>query len=203
MSGALHEIGWRRALRYALLELAMVLHAALLLPPLRAAWLRLLGARIGPDALLMDVRFSNLDRTGLPGLVIGRRCYLGRGVRLDLADRIELLEDTTLADGAVVLTHLNVGYREHPLHAALPAFHAPTRLGPGAFIGAGAMLLPGVSVGARACVAAGSVVTASVPDGVIVAGNPAREVGLTAVVARIRDIHAITADCRVVPKTTR
>jgi len=177
MAGALREIGWARGLRYVLLELAMVVHAALLLPPLRAGWLRLLGARIAGGALLMDVRFSNLDRTGLAGLSIGPRCYLGRGVRLDLADRIELLEDTTLADGSVVLTHLNVGFREHPLHAAFPSMHAPARLGPGAFIGAGALILPGCSVGARAFVAAGSVVTASVPDGAIVGGSPARPLG--------------------------
>jgi acetyltransferase-like isoleucine patch superfamily enzyme len=180
MAGALREIGWRRAVRYALLELAMAVHAALLLAPLRAAWLRLLGARLGEGALLMDVRFSNLDRTGLPGLVIGRRCYLGRGVRLDLAERIELLDDTTLADGATVLTHLNVGYREHPLQRAFPSRALPARLGPGAFVGAGALLLPGASVGAGACVAAGAVVTRSVPDGVIVAGNPARIVGTVA-----------------------
>jgi acetyltransferase-like isoleucine patch superfamily enzyme len=177
MAGALREIGPARALRYAALELAMVVHAALLLAPLRAGWLRLLGARIAGGALLMDVRFSNLDRTGLAGLTVGARCYLGRGVRLDLADRVELLPDTTLADGCVVLTHLNVGYREHPLQAAFPSMHAPARLGPGAFVGAGALILPGCRVGARAFVAAGSVVTATVPDGAIVAGNPARVVG--------------------------
>jgi hypothetical protein len=49
-----------------------------------------------------------------------------------------------------------------------------------ASIGAEAVILPGVDIGADAIVAAGAVVTASVPAGVIVAGAPAREVGTVA-----------------------
>jgi acetyltransferase-like isoleucine patch superfamily enzyme len=180
VSRALDEIGLARAVRFVLLELALVVHAALLLPPLRAFWLRLLGARIGADSHLMGVRLSNADRRGLPGLSIGERCWLGRDVHLDLADAVVLLDDTTLADGVMVLTHLNVGYRDHPLQATFPASSAPARIGPGAFVGARALLLPGASVGAGAFVAAGSVVTAPVRDGAVVAGNPAREVGGTA-----------------------
>jgi UDP-2-acetamido-3-amino-2,3-dideoxy-glucuronate N-acetyltransferase len=45
----------------------------------------------------------------------------------------------------------------------------------GASIGSNATILGGVVIGARAIVGAGSVVTRSVPDGAIVAGNPARE----------------------------
>lgn len=177
VSKALREIGPARALRYVLLELALVIHDLLLLPPLRVFWLRVLGASIGSDTVLMGTRFSNLDRTGLGGLKIGARCYLGRGVELDLAERIEVLDETTLADGAMVLTHMNVGFRDHPLQRAFPSLATPVRIGPGAFIGARAMLLPGVQVGKGAFVAAGSVVTRSVPDDMVVGGNPARELG--------------------------
>ena len=180
MGRALQEIGVRRAVRYVLMELAMVVHAALLLPPLRAFWLRLLGARIGRDTHLMGPRFINLDRRGLPGLRIGARCYIARGVCFDLADSVEVLDETSIGDDTLVLTHLNVGYRDHPLQRAFPAGSTPARLGPGAFIGAHTLILPGASVGRGAFVAAGSVVTAPVPDGVIVAGNPAREVGKVA-----------------------
>lgn len=177
MSKALREIGTDRALRYVLWELAVVIHDLLLLPPLRVFWLRVLGARIGSDTVLMGTRFSNLDRKGLGGLRIGARCYLGRGVHLDLAERIEVLDESTLADGAMVLTHMNVGFRDHPLQAGFPSQATPARIGPGAFVGARAMLLPGVQVGKGAFVAAGSVVTKSVPDDTIVGGNPARELG--------------------------
>ncbi len=46
----------------------------------------------------------------------------------------------------------------------------------GAFVGARAVLLPGVTIGRRSVVGAGAVVTRSVPDGVVVAGSPARVV---------------------------
>ena len=180
MSAAFKEIGAWRALRFVLLELAQAVHGLLLLPPLRAFWLRLLGARIGRDAVLLAPRFSNLDRRGLGGLVLGRRGWVGRGVRLDLADAIELGDDVTLADEVLVLTHLNVGFREHPLQAAFPRSTAPVRVGAGAFVGARAILLPGVRVGERAFVAAGAVVTHDVEPGTIVAGNPARVVGRVA-----------------------
>lgn len=50
----------------------------------------------------------------------------------------------------------------------------PTVVKRGASIGSGATILCGVSIGERAIVGAGSVVTKDVPDGAIVAGNPAR-----------------------------
>lgn len=51
-------------------------------------------------------------------------------------------------------------------------------IGEGAFIGARAVILPGVHIGARAVVEPGAVVTADVPDGVTVIGNPAQPVQL-------------------------
>src|SRR5438874_8219339 len=51
----------------------------------------------------------------------------------------------------------------------------PTLVRQGASIGSNATILGGVVIGARAIVGAGSVVTRSVPDGAVVAGNPAQE----------------------------
>jgi maltose O-acetyltransferase len=53
---------------------------------------------------------------------------------------------------------------------------APVHIGDGTWIGARAMVLPGVTIGKRVLVAAGAVVTRDVPDDVLVAGNPARVV---------------------------
>lgn len=50
----------------------------------------------------------------------------------------------------------------------------PVRIGDGAFLGVNAVVLPGVTIGDRAYVAAGAVVTADVPANTVVAGNPAR-----------------------------
>jgi acetyltransferase-like isoleucine patch superfamily enzyme len=143
---------------------------------LRVAWLRLLGARVGARVVLHDVRFFNLYRRGPGGLVIGDDCFLGDECLLDLADEIHLEGQVTLAERVVVLTHLNVGYRDHPLQAHFPAFAAPVRFGRGSFVGANATILPGVGIGAGSFVAAGSVVTEDVPDRVLVAGAPARKV---------------------------
>lgn len=177
MGRALREIGWRRACRYAWLELALAVHRALLLAPLRAAWLRLLGARIGRDAVVMDARFTNADRRGLPGLSIGAACYVGRGVRFDLADAITLGDQVTLADEVLVVTHTNVGYPDHPLQDAFPPSTGPVTIERGCYLGARALVLPGVTIGAEAFVAAGAVVTRDVPAGAIVRGVPAEVVG--------------------------
>jgi maltose O-acetyltransferase len=48
------------------------------------------------------------------------------------------------------------------------------RIGNRVFVGASAIILPGVTIGDNVIIGAGSVVTCSVPDGVVVAGNPAR-----------------------------
>jgi acetyltransferase-like isoleucine patch superfamily enzyme len=53
-------------------------------------------------------------------------------------------------------------------------FHADTFVGRNCFIGAHAIVLPGVRIGDGCIVGAGAVVTGDVPDGCIVAGNPAQ-----------------------------
>jgi sugar O-acyltransferase (sialic acid O-acetyltransferase NeuD family) len=50
------------------------------------------------------------------------------------------------------------------------------RVGSGAFVGAGAVVLPRLTIGADAIVGAGAVVTRDVPEGAVVAGNPARPI---------------------------
>ena len=66
---------------------------------------------------------------------------------------------------------------------------APVRVGRYVAIGAGSVILPGVHVGEGASVGALSVVHRSVPEGVVVAGNPMRRVG-TRDVARLRSLEA-------------
>jgi acetyltransferase-like isoleucine patch superfamily enzyme len=173
---ALGEIGFGKAFRFGFFTLALLPYRLLCFPQLRAPYLRLLGARIGARSLLHDVRFFNLYRRGFSGLVIGRECFLGDECLLDLAEGVELEDQVTLAERVLVLTHLNVGYADHPLQAAFPARQAPVRFERGSFVGAGATILAGVTVGREAFVAAGSVVTADVAPRTLVAGVPARKV---------------------------
>jgi maltose O-acetyltransferase len=171
---ALGEIGWGRAARFGFFTLAMVPYRLALFPQLRAPWLRLLGARIGRRTVLHDVRFFNLYRRGLAGLEIGEECFVGDECLLDLAEGVRLERQVTLAERVLILTHTNVGYRDHPLQARFPAMAAPVLVEAGSFLGANVTVLPGVRVGAESFVAAGSVVTADVPPRTLVAGVPAR-----------------------------
>jgi acetyltransferase-like isoleucine patch superfamily enzyme len=173
---ALRQIGWERAARFGFYTLALLPYRLALFPQVRAAWLRLLGARIGPRAILHDVRFFNLYRRGLAGLDVGAECFLGDECLLDLAEGIRLEPQVTLAERVLILTHTNVGYHDHPLQALFPASTAPVVLERGCFVGAAVTILPGLTIGRESFVAAGSVVTESVPPRTLVAGVPARRV---------------------------
>ncbi|MBI3932654.1 MAG: acyltransferase [Acidobacteria bacterium] len=173
---ALGEIGWRRAARFGWTTLALLPYRLAVFPQLRTPWLRLLGARIGARVILHDVRFFNLYRRGLPGLTIGDDCFLGDDCLLDLAEAVTLEPQVTLAERVLVLTHTNVGYRDHPLQRHFPAMAAPVILRRGSFVGAQVTILPGVRIGPESFVAAGSVVVEDVPPRSLVAGVPARPV---------------------------
>ena len=65
----------------------------------------------------------------------------------------------------------------HPFEAALrrkAEFGKPVEIGSDVWVGGGAIILPGVRIGSRAVIGAGSVVTRDVPDDVFAAGNPCR-----------------------------
>jgi maltose O-acetyltransferase len=65
----------------------------------------------------------------------------------------------------------------HPWNAELrrrEEFGKPVEIGADVWVGGGAIILPGVRIGSRAVIGAGSVVTRDVPEGVFAAGNPCR-----------------------------
>jgi maltose O-acetyltransferase len=65
----------------------------------------------------------------------------------------------------------------HPFNASLrrkQEFGKPVEIGSDVWVGGGALILPGVRVGSRTIIGAGSVVTRDIPDGVLAAGNPCR-----------------------------
>jgi acetyltransferase-like isoleucine patch superfamily enzyme len=171
---AFGEIGLRGALRFGLGVVESAVLTLLPLPQLRAPYLRMLGARIGRRGVLHGLRFFNLYRRGFPGLTFGNEVFVGDECLFDLADAITLEDQVTLAERVLILTHLNVGYRDHPLQAHFPALSAPVVVRRGSFIGANVTVLAGVTIGPEAFVAAGSVVTEDVPARTLVGGVPAR-----------------------------
>jgi acetyltransferase-like isoleucine patch superfamily enzyme len=101
---------------------------------------------------------------------IGDRVFVNCGTVLLAVLEIEIGDDVALANEVYVMDSNSHGVEGRP-HV-----EAPVRIGDGTWVGARAMILPGVTIGKRVVVAAGSVVTRDVPDDVLVAGNPARVV---------------------------
>jgi maltose O-acetyltransferase len=65
----------------------------------------------------------------------------------------------------------------HPMNAALrrtQEFGKPVEIGSDVWVGGGAIICPGVTIGSRSVIGAGSVVTRDIPEGVLAAGNPCR-----------------------------
>lgn len=117
------------------------------------------------------------DRTFDPVVRIGSDVMIGTDLHLHCAGRIEI------GDRAAIAARVYIGdsfrdYDDPTLPPAqLPmADPEPVRICEDVFIGAGAAVLPGVTVGKRAIVAAGSVLTRDVPPLSVVFGNPARVV---------------------------
>ena len=171
---AANEVGWGRIFKFVVMTLAMIPYRMALVPPIRVLLVRLYGARIGKRVVLHNARFFNTYRRGFAGWSVGDECFIGDECLFDLADSIEMQDQVTLAERVVILTHTNVGYHDHPLQKHFPASVGPVVLEKGCFVGAQSVILPGVRVGRGSFVAAGAVVTEDVPEGVLVAGVPAR-----------------------------
>ena len=171
---SIKEIGIVKVLKFISFSILMFICKLMIFPPMRKIFLIILGVRIGRNTVINEIRFINLYRKGFKGLIIGNNCFIGDEVMLDLADSIIIEDDVTIAIRTTILTHLNVGYRDHPLQKNFPAYSKPVIIKKGSFIGAGVLLLPGITIEERAFVAAGSVVVDNVKSRTVVAGNPAK-----------------------------
>jgi len=167
------QIGLLRVIKYSFFGLWELIFKLLPYSPLRVWWLRLGGAKVGQNSVIEAIDFFNLDRTGLKGLSLGRDCYLGSGVLLDLAGTITLLNQVTISARTIVLSHLSVGFSDHPLLKQYPKKVSAVMFKSGCAVGVNSTIFPGVTVGSQSMVAAGSVVRQPVPDKVMVAGVPA------------------------------
>lgn len=115
-----------------------------------------------------------------PSAVIGRECGFGEGSQI-MAGAV-LQSRVRIGDNAVINTRAGV---DHDCVTGAHAFVSPgvvlcgnVLVGESAFIGSGAVVLPGIEIGANVVIGAGAVVIKSVPDGWIVAGNPAVKIGM-------------------------
>ena len=110
-----------------------------------------------------------------PRLVIGSDSGIGHGCRITIGEGVFIGERVHIAAGTFI-----AGYDGHPVdpaarRAGLPdEVPPPIRIGNDVWIGSGAMIRKGISIGDEAVVAARSVVTRDVPPGALVGGIPAK-----------------------------
>lgn len=173
---AIEEVGFKKAFKFLLFSFFQLFFRLLPLPQLRKLFLLIAGAKIGQDSIIMDVHFFNWHHQGLSGLKIGQECFIGDETLIDLYNRVTLEDNVTIAQRVTILTHLNVGYKNHPLQKYSPPQSLPVIFQEGCVIGACATILPGITIRNRSMVAAGAVVTKNVPAKTLVAGVPAKVV---------------------------
>jgi UDP-2-acetamido-3-amino-2,3-dideoxy-glucuronate N-acetyltransferase len=123
----------------------------------------------------------------LPGAKIGRDCNICSQCLIEndvvIGDRVTVKSGVQLWDGLRVGDDVFIGPNasfandRFPRSKKTPEKFLQTVLADGASIGAGATILPGLTIGSNAMVAAGAVVTRSVPPNAIVVGNPAKIIG--------------------------
>jgi acetyltransferase-like isoleucine patch superfamily enzyme len=105
---------------------------------------------------------------------LGDRVFIGPHCTLFGAGGIEIRDDVLLSPHVVITSHQHTFDRTDRPIGEQPSQFAPVLVEADAWIGAGAILLPGVTIGRGAVVGAGAVVTRDVPAGAVVAGVPAR-----------------------------
>jgi acetyltransferase-like isoleucine patch superfamily enzyme len=102
-------------------------------------------------------------------LLLGNRVFINQGVSIVAHRRILIGDDCRIGDFAAIFDT-----DHHPVDQQSAIRVAQTRLGDNVWIGRGAIIVPGVTIGDHSVVGAGSVVTHDVPALTLVAGNPAR-----------------------------
>jgi acetyltransferase-like isoleucine patch superfamily enzyme len=157
--------------------IAAVARSFLCLYPLRAMVLRLAGSRIGSNSRIQNISFINFYKDGFGNFVAGDNVFIGAETMVDIAGRVIIGNNTTIAERVIILTHTNVGYDDHPLKDIFRDKYEQVKIGDGIFIGAGALIMPGITIGDTSVVGARSLVLNDVPPGVVVAGVPAKIIG--------------------------
>ena len=136
--------------------------------PVRLFYLRrACGIRIGKDSSIAMKCFISGEKITIgANTVINRFCYLDGRAPLSIGNNVNVSHYTLIQ----TLTH-------DPQNPDFVCLERPVNICDHVWIGARAIILPGVTIGEGAVVGAGAVVTKNVEPYTIVAGNPARPIG--------------------------
>ena len=135
----------------------------------RQALLKDMFAEIGENCYIEPPFHSNWG---------GRNIHFGNNIYGNF--NLTLVDDTHIyvGDNTMFGPNVTVATAGHPINAELREqgyqYNAPVRIGKNCWIGAGALILPGVTIGDNVVIGAGSVVTKDIPSNVVAVGNPCR-----------------------------
>lgn len=134
----------------------------------RAAILKRLFAEVGENCYIEPPLHANW----------GKHTHFGNNVYANF--NLTLVDDADIYVGDNVMfgPNVTVATAGHPVEPSLrrkvAQFNIPVKIGNNVWIGAGAVILPGITIGDDSVIGAGSVVTKDIPSGVVAAGNPCR-----------------------------
>ncbi|MBQ8201768.1 MAG: sugar O-acetyltransferase [Clostridia bacterium] len=135
----------------------------------RGAMLREMFAEVGENCYIEPPLHSNWG---------GHHTHLGKGVYANF--NLTLVDDTHIYIGDYTMLGPNVVLATggHPILPELRErgmqYNMPIRIGRNCWLGAGVIVLPGVTIGDNSVIGAGSVVTRDIPANVVAVGNPCR-----------------------------
>ena len=135
----------------------------------KRALLEKMFAEIGEGCYIETPFYANLG---------GKHVHFGSHIYANF--NLTMVDDTHIyvGDHTMIGPNVIIATGGHPVLPSLREqeyqFNMPVRVGRNCWIGAGAILLPGVSVGDNTVIGAGSVVTKDIPADVVAAGNPCR-----------------------------
>lgn len=136
---------------------------------LRAKMLKEMFAEIGEDCYIEPPFHANWG---------GKHVHFGKNVYANF--NLTMVDDTHIYVGDYTMfgPNVTVATAGHPILPELREqayqYNAPVRIGKNCWIGAGALILPGVTIGDNSVIGAGSVVTKDIPSNVVAVGNPCR-----------------------------
>ena len=135
----------------------------------RAELLRSMFAEIGGECYIEPPFHANFG---------GKHIHLGRNVCCIF--NVTMVDDTHIyvGDYTMIAPNVTVATAGHPILPALREqfyqYNFPVHIGRNCWIGAGAIITPGVTIGDNTVIGAGSVVTHDIPANVVAVGNPCR-----------------------------
>lgn len=135
----------------------------------RQELLRRMFAEIGPGCYIEPPLHANWA---------GKHVHFGKNVYVNFS--LTLVDDTHIyvGDNTMIGPNVTIATGSHPVLPALRdrqmQFNMPVHIGRNCWLGAGCIVLPGVTIGDNTVVGAGSVVTHDLPANVVAVGNPCR-----------------------------